>query len=346
MVIHSLDPLTDPRWPEFLERHPKASVFHSVGWLRALAVTYGYRPVVLTGSAPGEPLRNGVLFCEVKSWITGRRLVSVPFSDHCDLLLQEPGDGGEFVEFLSAEVKRQGLKYVEFRPRTEFGGEAAHLTRSGDFVLHTVNLDRSEQEILESFHKDSIRRKIARAEREKLTFEKGVSAELLEGFYRLMVITRKRHGLPPAPIAWFSSLIRNLGSAVQIWIACRERQPVAGMLTLSFKDSTVYKYGCSDARYNNLGGMPFLFWMRILAAKAEGSRELDLGRSEADNMGLITFKRRLGASESPLTYWRLPANPRAEAAPGGFLAFSKRVAVHTPDWLRIGVGHLLYKHLG
>ena len=37
-------------------------------------------------SPPDEPLENGFLFCRVESWLTGRRLVSLPFSDHCEPL--------------------------------------------------------------------------------------------------------------------------------------------------------------------------------------------------------------------------------------------------------------------
>jgi len=55
-TVHVLDPLTDPRWPEFIERHPAASVFHSRGWLRALQMTYGYEPLAVTTSGPTEPL--------------------------------------------------------------------------------------------------------------------------------------------------------------------------------------------------------------------------------------------------------------------------------------------------
>ena len=43
--IFSLSPLKDPRWTWFVERNPKASVFHSLGWFQALNRTYGYAEV-------------------------------------------------------------------------------------------------------------------------------------------------------------------------------------------------------------------------------------------------------------------------------------------------------------
>src|SRR5436309_1253555 len=91
-TISIIDPLRDPRWGELADRHPRASVFHTPGWLEALRRTYGYRPIVFSTSAPNQDLRNGLLFCQVESFLTGRRLVSLPFADHCDPLVDSPKD--------------------------------------------------------------------------------------------------------------------------------------------------------------------------------------------------------------------------------------------------------------
>src|SRR5436305_13081520 len=72
-----IDPLGDTRWAEFILAHQRSSVFHSLSWLRALRDAYDYRPLVFTTSAPRTPLQNGILFCLVESWVTGRRLVSL-----------------------------------------------------------------------------------------------------------------------------------------------------------------------------------------------------------------------------------------------------------------------------
>ena len=48
MGVYEIDPPCDPRWPEFLQNNPRASVFHTPGWLRALKRTYGYEPIVYT----------------------------------------------------------------------------------------------------------------------------------------------------------------------------------------------------------------------------------------------------------------------------------------------------------
>src|SRR5438067_1875924 len=97
MSVYQIDPVSDPRWSEFLQTNRGASVFHTAGWMDALRRTYGYEPVAYTTSPPCTMLDNGWVFCRVRSWLTGRRLVSLPFSDHCDPLVQE----SEHVEELS-----------------------------------------------------------------------------------------------------------------------------------------------------------------------------------------------------------------------------------------------------
>jgi hypothetical protein len=92
--VNRIDPLRDPRWSRLVSRHPQASLFHSVEWLAALKDTYGYEPRAYTTAARGEELENGLLFSSVKSWVTGSRLVSAPFSDHCDPMLANDGDAG------------------------------------------------------------------------------------------------------------------------------------------------------------------------------------------------------------------------------------------------------------
>ncbi len=66
--VYEINPLSDPRWDALIERHPRASVFHSTNWLRSLQRTYGYDPVAVTTCGPTAVLTNGLVFCRVKSW--------------------------------------------------------------------------------------------------------------------------------------------------------------------------------------------------------------------------------------------------------------------------------------
>ena len=122
--------------------------------------------------------------------------------------------------------------------------------------------------------------------------------------------------------------------------------PVAGILTLTFKQSMVYKYGGSDAAYHPLGAMPFLFWRAIQAAKALGVEELDLGRSDLDQPGLIAFKEHLGGVRSELAYYTRPERRTRALGRGPAARLAGMAVRHLPDAVLDLSGRLLYRHLG
>ena len=337
------------------------------GWLEALRRTYGYVPVAYTTTPPGAALANGMVLCRVYSRLTGRRIVSLPFSDHCDPLVEHAGDPECLMRALERDRVAERCAYLELRPRTALPTSAPALEPAQTFCLHTVDLTPGLEDIFRRLHKDSIQRKIRRAEREGVICEEGRGDTLLEQFYQLLFRTRRRQHLPPPPRAWFRNLVDCLGDQVKIRVASKEGQPIAGIVTLSFKNVLVYKYGGSDERFHNLGGMHHLLWSSIQEGKRNGVRELDLGRSDCDNTGLITFKDRWGAARSQLTYWRYPARLAPLTAPGwstkvpsGILrhipdslvsaAWKTKVAKgifpYIPDSLLIVAGKLLYKHVG
>lgn len=344
------DPIADPGWSKLLDRHPAASVFHSPGWLSALRQTYGYEPLVVTTS-PGPTIENGVVVCRVAGW-TSRRLVSLPFSDDCDPLVDDSGDLSEMVARLTDEARTAGWRSLEFRPRAgverffQTAARACGLETSAEYCSHRIDLRIGVAEIFRRFHPSSTQRAIRRAEREGLTYEVGTSDWLLANFYRLLRMTRRRHGLPPQPRAWFQNLVGCLGDRVAIHVASKNGRPIASILTLSFKQTMFYKYGGSDAEHHPLGGMPFLFWRVIQDAQARGFEELDLGRSDLDQPGLIAFKDHLGATRSTLTYYRYPTRPRDPARRDWMSRVARGTFAHLPDSALELAGRLLYKHLG
>jgi hypothetical protein len=346
MTSHCINPLEDLRWSEFLETHPRASAFHAIAWLAALHKTYGYNPVVYTTSAPAECLRNGLVFCEIDSLITGRRLVSLPFSDHCEPLVDQPDEFHALLETLQRQRAEKRWRYIEIRPMNMFDLSGSLFKNTETYCFHHLDLNAELDAIFSGFHKNSIQRKIRRAEREGLTEEVGRSNRLLDIFYRLQLLTRRRHQLPPQPLSWFRNLIEFFGESLEIRVAFKERQPIAGILTVRHKTTLVYKYGCSDLRFHNLGGMHLLLWRAIQDAKKCGLQILDLGRSDQDNLGLVTFKERWNAKRSTSTYARFPAGASQPLSTGWRLKTAKRIFEYVPDALLSAVGTLFYKHIG
>lgn len=344
-MVYTLDPLRDPRWAEFIGRHNSASVFHSPPWLEALRRTYGYTPVVYTTSPPASPLSNGIVLCQINSWLTGHRMVSLPFSDHCEPLLDSPSAAVAIVEELKKAVDAGKWKYVELRPMSELP-PLDGAVKTPACYLHMLDLRPAEDELLRQTHKSCVQRPIKRAEREGLVYESGNSERLLNTFYRLMIQTRRKHQLPPQPIQWFRNLAACIGDRLQIRVAFKDGNGIASILTVQHKDVVVYKYGCSDTALQNLGGTPFLFWKTIVEAKAAGLTCMDFGRSDADNPGLIAFKDRWGAKSSELTYLRWSRKQVPDVARRGPSGVVKRLFAMMPDAVLQATGRILYRHVG
>jgi CelD/BcsL family acetyltransferase involved in cellulose biosynthesis len=345
--MYVIDPLNDARWSRFVDQHISACAFHSEGWLRALRLTYSYEPFAVTSCAPGMELTDALPLCRVKSWLTGRRLVALPFTDHCQPLAGAGASTRTLIEFLTELAHRERYRFVEIRP-AEMMDDADIKPENGcaAYYIHWLDLTLSLETIFNLLHKDSIQRKIRRAEREGLRYEDGRSSEIIKKFYGLLLRTRRRHQLPPQPVEWFENLAKTMGESIQVRVASKGDVPVAAIVTLTHRNSIIYKYGCSDERHHPAGSMPFLFWRMIQDAKEAGIPMVDFGRSDLDNEGLIRFKDQWGTRRTQLTYYRFPP-PAATGAHfklGGRAA--KAIFARLPDQLLTVAGRLFYRHVG
>jgi len=348
MRIYRIDPTTDQRWQAFIQTHRDAGIFHTPEWLRALHRTYGYEPVAYTAPSKDDGWQSGIPFCKIKSRLTGQRLVSLPFSDHCQPLA---AGGDELCELLAAaknDATESGCKYVEIRPladRNAYAPQGAGLHESHSAFIHRLDLTAGEENVFRNLHKSCVQRKIARSEREPFRYEEGRSEDLLRRFYRLLLLTRRRHQIPPQPLSWFRNLMDCLGEKLKIKLLSMEDTPVASIITLSFKNTVTYKYGCSDSRFNPLGPNVLLLWRTIQDAIRAGASEFDLGRSDHATPGLIAFKDHFGAQRSALTYYRHPAASHS-VSPTGIPGKVKSLFAALPDPVFTALGSVLYRHVG
>jgi hypothetical protein len=346
LSIYTFNPLIDRRWNDLVDRHPRASAFHQQGWLQALAATYGYEPYVLTSTGPDKPLEDGIVLCRISSWLTGTRSVSLPFADHCEPLLSDSSDPHEFTTWLHSECDDQRRRYSELRPLLPMDELGDGFQPSRSYCFHQLDLRPSLERIFQGFHKDCVQRRIRHAEREGVSYEVGRTAELLDAFYHLLMITRRRHRLLPQPRIWFRNLIDRMNDNVQIRLARKNGVPIASMITLRHKSSVIYKYGCSDEKFHHLGVVPFMFWKLIEESKGMGIEDIDFGRSGSDQNGLITFKNRFGATRRVLTYYRYSKATKRESDPLWRSDTIRQLSSYLPDPLFSAFGGALYKHVG
>ena len=259
------------------------------------------------------------------------------FSDSSDKL--------KLSNHLIEECKEQHCKYLELRPflAADLGKQ---FQPSESFYFHELDLTPGLEKLFKGMHKDSIQRKIRRAEKEQLSCEVGRTDEIIDAFYNLLLLTRRRHLLPPQPKNWFRNLAKNMGDALQIRIASKDGAPVAALLTLQHRSSIIYKYGCSNEAFHQLGGMPFLFWKLIEEGKSTGAERIDFGRSEMENKGLVSFKDKFGTMKRILTYYRYPQSTKQSTHAWEDSGLARRMFSILPDGVLSVAGKVLYRHIG
>src|SRR5262245_6699494 len=217
MTIFEIDPRQDARWNSFIGSHEQSSIFHRSEWLDALCRTYGYTAKAFTTSPPDAPLSNALVFCEIRSWLTGSKLVSLPFSDHCDPLVNSPSQLNELLSAMARKVDG-AFRFAEIRPRLSGPESESAWSAMGQYHFHHLDLRPSLDQLYSRLHKDGMQRKIRRADREGLVLTQGRSDPLILEFYQLLLRTRRRHRLPPQPLAWFRNLAEAMGDRLSIHI--------------------------------------------------------------------------------------------------------------------------------
>ena len=306
-TTYSLDPLRDPRWAEFVEKPPSCLSVPSAGLARGPAahLRVPARCPCDVQTEPGTAQRHGILPCRQSS-----DRPPAGFGAVCGSLRAVGGRAERprnDARLSAARVPERKYKYIEIRPRSLGWAPRTVFTACAPFWFHTLDLRPDAEQLLRSFGKSSVQRNIRRADREGLAYEEGTSEALLAKFYRLFLVTRRRHQLPPQPRDWFRNLMACLGESFKIRVASKNGQPIASIITSRYKHTLVYKYGCSDPRFQNKRVVPPRLWKAIQEAKQEGLQEFDLGRSDSDQPGLVAFKDHWGTTRSTLTYLRYPA---------------------------------------
>jgi hypothetical protein len=303
-----LDPLTHPSWDSLIAAHPDSTFFHGSAWARVLQETYGHRLFYFCRLANGQ-LEGLLPVMEVSSLWTGRRGVSLPFTDLCALL--ETGDEGDTgLHSLAIEKGRErNWRYLECRSdRHDWPNSSPALA----FFGHVIDLKRGEQTIFDDFQ-GSTRRNLRRAKAAGLQITFGNTLESMRIFYSLHNLTRRRHGLPPQGFRFFKNIARHVVSAghgftVTAWVGNR---PVAAAVYFHWGRQAIFKFGASDYAFQHLRPNNLVMWEAIKRFAADGYTSLHLGRTSLANQGLRRYKLGFGAREEKIGYCRYDFRKRA-----------------------------------
>jgi hypothetical protein len=339
-----INPLEYDRWNDLVISTPGCSFFHTSNWAKVLYESYGYKPVYFA-SIDGGKLSALVPCMDVRSILTGRRGVSLPFTDYCEPIVHDERELHAAMPCLTEYGKQANWKYIEFRGKNGFAGDVPY---SLYYYGHILPLPGSDEDIFSGF-RDTTRRNIRKAEKTGVQVKISATRESLEEFYRLNCMTRKLHGLPPQPFYFFKNIYdhiisRDLGMIV---LASYKEKHIAGAVFFHFGDQAVYKYGASDREYQELRANYLVMWEAIQWYSKGGYGTLCFGKTGADAAGLRQYKTGWGAKENIVKYYRYDLEK--ECFTGNCSAANDRyykIFNKMPIPISKIAGLMLYRHVG
>ena len=341
-VVRFIDPLSDTRWAELVRTAPGALAFHHPLWLQLVASEARCTVGACAVPASDRTLAAGIPFAVVRNRLAGTRIVALPYSTSCPLLVA-PGADVDRAGFADA-MRNLGIRLGgDVEVRTGFPADhGAYVSQR--FIGHRLALDAGLSAVMRGVSRGH-RSGIAKAVREGVTVEHRTDAEALRRFYRLHVATRRRLGLPTPRkrfILRFADLFaEGLGF---VTLARQHGRDTAAAVFFTTGGTVFYEAGASDVRFLSARPNNLVFSEAIRWACENAHHTFDFGRTDVDNLGLARFKSSWGAAVTTLVYCRYGDAPEPSRGLAR-KAVSATISRAPPSFGRL-IGAAYYRYSG
>jgi hypothetical protein len=335
----------------FIEQQAEQSIYYSSAWLDLIPKLYGYELISLISTNTAKRVTGFLPLCLMLSPFTGKRLVSLPFSDHCHLLAEDEESANDLIDQAIRLAHKEHARYLELRTGpNEVLAKRSDMLRSDLYVRWQMPLGADPDAAWSGLRKP-IQHQVKKARKLGVEVQIAEKREEVAHYYRLHLLTRcKKHGMPAQPQRYFFDAWDALAASgnMQLLLARYQGSVIASMILFASGTTLRYAYGASDEKYLQLAPNNLLMWTAIAWGCSHGYQILDMGRTSIDNEGLMEYKRRWGASQEPLPYYYYP---RIEGL-ATTSEHSWKFRLLTACWRRLPlqvagpVGGRLYKHLG
>jgi hypothetical protein len=344
MDLRIINPIEFEGWDNMIAPLPGSSFFHTAAWAKVLSESYNYKPTYFTLFCDDKIV--GLLpLMEVKSVLTGKRGVSLPFTDYCQPIAQNENQFQNMLHAATDFGRKHYWKYLEIRGGEDF---FPNNESSEYFYGHVLDLTAGPQKIYSNL-RDSTRRNIKKAQKEAVSTTISTSVQSMKEFYRLNAMTRKEHGLPPQPYSFFQHSYRDIISKKMGFIvaASYNNIAIAANVYFCFGKEVIYKYGASDKSYQNLRTNNLVMWEAIKTSCERGYEKFCFGRTEPDNKGLMQFKSGWGSEEYLIKYYKHDLMKNVFINETSIISpFYKKIFSNLPLPVLSALGRVLYRHMG
>jgi len=307
MEVRILQAADEPRWTDFVSRHPGATLYHTLDWREVLTRVFGHRPQYLWCEDGGRVLGVLPLF-RVSLPLVGSKLISIPY---------DIGSGGPLAEDDRAErelasramelAREQRVGFLEMRCGAARPAlERLELERGEPVILSDVALDDREA-VWGRIAKDH-QKSIKKADRRGVTVREADGLEDYLKFYRVYLKVFRDFGTPPYAERYFRTLweVLHPSGGVRLFVAEAGGRYLGALQLFCWHRRLVSKFAACLPEAVPLRAYPALYWRAMEWGLDNGYEHLSWGTSSRAQSGLIEFKERWGAYSHPAVFYGLP----------------------------------------
>jgi len=299
-AVSILEPESYEDWDEFVLSHNLGNIYDTTLWKEVLEETFQHitaKNLVLTRKDTGQ-IKAALPLYQVKSWLTGSRLVSVPFGTLCDPLVSSNEESRMLLDHamsLKKEYHCDSLQIKVFQGSELIRDERIRLRTTHKH--HYLLLGKEFEKITKTF-KRTVRQAVRRATESGLEVCEGRDESDLRSFYGLYTQTRKRNAVPTQPYRFFDNLWKKFGNGhgLSILLVKKGKEAVCAGILLNFKNRVTLEFLASDKAALSLRPNHLLVWNAIKMAIDTGQKVFDFGRTAPEDAGLMRFKDSWGTN--------------------------------------------------
>ena len=306
----TLDEAESRGWNDMVMNHPLGSVFHHTAYAKVIHANFHHMtPCYVSLIGSDGSCQGGLVLFLVRSWLTGNRLVSIPWAAYGDPLIRT----SEEFKLLFMKVldlcRRFKVTYVEIKSR-ESGAilKETNLMKSVEYdTAHLLDITQGLDEVWDRLHR-SERKQIKKAERNGIKVRLARSEEDIDSFFQLLCRHRRVLGFPAHKLEFYQNMWKYLvpSGLAQFLVAEKEGEVLGGLCNFIFKRTVTLVCIAASGNFRYLGGGPCLYWAAICAASREGLNTVDFGKTPVGVNSLKVFKERWGAEEIEVPVFYYP----------------------------------------
>lgn len=303
-IVSLLDHWADlqPRWDQFVESHPKGSIFHTSQMVRVFERTKGHRPKALASVTPAGDITALLVGIRVQTLPPPMGRLSSRAIMYAEPLCNDYPDSMKALSQLVAHHDSQmgrSVLFAEVRPLLSPGSERIVLERAGyeylDYLNYLNDVTLPVEVMWSNLHKNS-RYSIRQCEKRGLEVREVPAEIAVDQLYPLLKLSYGHSGVPLADRSMFDAVVCELPPGSTKFFAVYDGEtPVAMDVMLAYKDRIFLWYG-GVARSAEGSPCSLLRWFELQWAHEQGIAICDSGGAGWPNIpyGVRDFKRKFG----------------------------------------------------